>query len=204
MKTGDNAEVIDETNREEETEGEELEEGQEGSEADGEGSESEEWTPPTKTEFTKVMRESDRRGNKIKELKAKIAEYEAKSTQGLTDVEKAKEEARAQEAERYKTRIINTEATAGLTKLGLKPEVNAKRLIKMLDLEEIDVDPDDGELTGLDEQLADLKESFPDLFTDAKKVRANPATRKDAADRPPVEKKETGIDRIAKAMLGVK
>lgn len=47
------------------------------------------------------------------------------------------------------------------------------RLIRMLDMDEIDVS-DDGEVTGLKEQIEDIKADFPDLFADDKPKRKAP------------------------------
>jgi hypothetical protein len=43
---------------------------------------------------------------------------------------------------------------------------NTPRLVRLLDLDKVDLD-DEGEVVGLDDQIEDLKEEFPNLFATA-------------------------------------
>lgn len=75
----------------------------------------------------------------------------------------------------WKPLVIRGQASAALTAAGLigKPD----RLLKLLDYDDIDVDPETGELDGLDEQIADLKRDYGQLF------RRKGSRQIDAADR---------------------
>ena len=91
------------------------------------------------------------------------------------DAERIRIEAEAAVVSTWKPLVVRGQASAALTAAGLigKPD----RLLKLLDMGEIDVDPATGELDGLDEQVADLKRDYPHLF------RRKGSRAIDAADR---------------------
>jgi hypothetical protein len=80
--------------------------------------------------------------------------------------------------EKFKTLFVNTAAKAALADAGLS--VGTDRFLKMLDLSSVEVD-DSGNVSGLDDQIADLKEEFKDLL--APKVVKKPVTKVDGAGR---------------------
>lgn len=174
----------------EDVETEETEETEESTE--GQNSEEEEWTPPTKAEYNKLVRNAQRAANDLKKLK------EAQKAQpSEDDVETKISKAREEERSKAKSRIVNAEAKAKLTAAGAKGDLS--RLLRMIDLDDVDV-TDDGDVEGLDDEIDRLKTDVPDLF--ATKVKADPRTRRDAADKDAAPKAESDVDKIAKAMRG--
>lgn len=83
---------------------------------------------------------------------------------GATEPDEAVVEARAADvaAKTWKPLIVNQAARSALVEAGLigKPD----RLLKLLDPEDIDVDPETGEIDGLDEQIAELRREYRHLF----------------------------------------
>jgi hypothetical protein len=81
----------------------------------------------------------------------------------------------------WKPLVVNSAAKAALSSVGLigKPD----RLLRLIDLDEVDVDPESGELDGLDEQVADLKREYPHLFR-KKGTRNLDAADKDGTRKP--------------------
>lgn len=81
-------------------------------------------------------------------------------------------------------------------------------LMKLVDLDDVEID-DDGEITGLAEQIGDIKRDFPELF---KRVRSNPsktepgsgqngtpAAKVDTADKkPPAPEPKDWVERLAR------
>jgi hypothetical protein len=100
---------------------------------------------------------------------------------------KAVEEARAEAESRFKPMIVGKAARLGLVAAGLAPDTSEdrmKRLLKMIDMSDVDLD-EDGEVSGLEDQIDQIKESLPELFRKPEpepvpKVRA---PKIDAADR---------------------
>ena len=78
-------------------------------------------------------------------------------------------------AAKWKPVLVNREARAALKDAGLIGETGP--LLKLLDLDDIDV-TDDGDVEGLDEQIADLQRQYGALF---RKKRGGSAI--DASDR---------------------
>ncbi|AZO96140.1 phage scaffolding protein [Halocella sp. SP3-1] len=88
------------------------------------------------------------------ELKAKIAEYEEQN--------KTLQEQTKQQIEQKQQELIRTKKQAAL-QVALKDTKYPDLLLKNVDYEQIGVD-DKGNLTGLDDVVTGLKESYADLF----------------------------------------
>lgn len=77
------------------------------------------------------------------------------------------------------------------------------KLVRMIDTDDIEFDPETGEVDGIDEQVADLKKSFPGLFADpepeGKKVTA-PRIKRGQGEAAVKEKSST--ERLAERLLG--
>lgn len=73
---------------------------------------------------------------------------------------------------KYKPMLVRQAARAAFAEAGLVTGKNGnadaamKRVIRLLDLDDLDVD-EDGSVDGLDEQIAEIKQEFPDLFGSA-------------------------------------
>jgi hypothetical protein len=161
---------------------------------DDEGNEDDDsWEPPTKAEW-------EAHQAKLKKANAEAKKHRLAAKQNgvkaETDVEKAVEEARTEVESKYKPLVVRTAAKAALAEAGLigKPD----RLIKLLDMDELEID-DDGEIDGLEDQIRGLKADYPDLFQ--KRTRAG---RVQGADRRSTggAQKLSSAERIAQMALG--
>ncbi len=99
----------------------------------------------------------------------------SEQTQGLSQAEVRRQVEKAAAAAELrgmrKTRALVTGVNSALAEAGWNgTRLNA--VMRLLDLDEVDVD-DDGEISGLSEQIADIKTDFPELF---KRTRSPAAT----------------------------
>jgi hypothetical protein len=83
----------------------------------------------------------------------------------------ASEKAAKAEREKWKPMVVRQAATSALSEAGLvlpdDPDDRRralKRALRLLDLGDVEVD-DDGDVDGLDDAIADLKDDMPELFT---------------------------------------
>lgn len=150
-----------------------------------------------------------------KKREGQIAEMrkERKAAEVTGDTAEADKIRKAEDAAaaRYKPVAVRAAAKAALLEANFQnpTEERVKKLIRRLDLEEIDVD-DDGDITGLQDQIDQLVDDFPELFT----VPAIPASapvaapkktpRVSTSNKPPVEQKptSTGASIAAKILSG--
>lgn len=82
-------------------------------------------------------------------------------TESEAAVRTAREEAAAAAEKTWKPRFVRSAARSALVEAGLigKPD----RLLKLIDADAVEID-EDGEVTGLDAQVRDLKRDYPELF----------------------------------------
>jgi hypothetical protein len=173
---------------------------------------------PTQADLEKVAGalEKEREANKAHRAKIRTLEAEARAAKKAADAKpgedeataKAVEDARSETENRFKPMIVNKSARVALLEAGLPADTSdarVKKLLRLLDLSDIDVD-EDGEVSGLDRQIDQIKDDFPELFRKAEpeaapaKIRA---PRVDAAPRSNAQPvpKTTG-ERHAAAILG--
>jgi len=174
-------------------EGHEDEDDESEDDEEGEGDEDDSWTPPSREEW-----EAHQAKLKKANAEAKKHRLAAKQTgaKAETDVEKAVEAAKTEVESRYKPLIVRTAAKAALAEAGLigKPD----RLIKLLDMDELDID-DEGDVDGLEDQIKALKADYPDLFQKRTRAgRVNGAEKRSTSG----DRKLTSAERIAQQALG--
>jgi len=105
-------------------------------------------------------REQRRRlDRELKDLQKKHASAEERQ------LLEAKEQAAAEAEERVKGPLIKALAVAELRGAGVQGGSTTK-LVRLLDLDKVELS-DDGELSGLEDQIAELREEFPNLFAAA-------------------------------------
>lgn len=119
---------------------------------------------------------------KVKDLRKQLREAKKgaptdapKDGKPTPEIERARLDGESAAVATWKPLVVNTAAAGKLAQAGLVGSPD--RLVKMLDLDEIDVDPTDGSIDGLDEQISDLKKDYPMLF------RRTTGRRIDSADR---------------------
>lgn len=179
------------------------------------------WKPPTQAEHAKMLRANKRANKQAKEQREKLKALEAevakqkKEGGGDTDdleakLEAAKAEAQESAAGTWKARTVKQAAKAALYAEGLSGSPD--RLIKLLDLDDIDID-DEGEIDGLEEQIVELKEEFPDRFKakdddddedERPRKPKKPTTKVDGGDKGKkgVKEEKSTAELIAAGLMG--
>ena len=183
---------VEETEAPEEVE-EELEDGQEAEET---GSKKDESNVVDRSELNKVIRQRQEVKKKLRDTEKKLAELErANETEAERVRREAAEEAAERVVSRYKPVLVRKTAEGRLLEAGVKPN-KINRLIKLMDMEEIDVD-EDLNVEGVDDEIDRLQEEFPELFRlkEEEEVEEKPRKRRapkaEASDRTPPPKKKT-------------
>lgn len=167
------------------------------------------WTPPSKEEWERVKRTMVKRKEEKLAVQKELNALRDQSRTAETEHEKAVREAAERAEARYKPIVVNKAARAALIQAGglaaveddkAKADARMKRLLKLIDLDDLSID-DDGEVLGLDEQIEGLKADYPELFTQP--VKPRPKARPTAADRQPAEEKpKSSAERHAMKVLG--
>jgi len=173
---------------------------------------------PTEADLTRVTGalEKERAAAKtaratVRELQAELraAKKAAEPKSGDDDaVVRAVEAARAEEAAKYKPIVVTKAARAALLEAGLAtdtPSDKVKKMLRLIDFDDIDFD-EDGEVSGLEDQVDQIKTDFPELFRKPEPEKPEPKPRApkiDAADRQnrQPQPKTTG-EKHAAAILG--
>lgn len=81
--------------------------------------------------------------------------------------------------DKFKKLFVNTAAKSALTEAGLS--TGTDRFLKLIDFDSVEVD-EDGTITGLDDQIAELKDEFAELLT-PKEAPKKTAVKSDGAGR---------------------
>ncbi|PKV95917.1 hypothetical protein ATK30_6850 [Amycolatopsis echigonensis] len=116
------------------------------------------WTPPTREEWDKHQADLRKANAEAANRKRQLAEQ---AKQNETDAEKTSREAAEAARSGFLPFLVKAEAKAAFLAEGADAGKVAK-LTRLLDMAKIEMDGD--ELTGLDEQVAELKADFPELF----------------------------------------
>jgi hypothetical protein len=125
------------------------------------------------------------------EMKASIAKLERQVAKANREAAKLRNEKKAEaekpkeeaQPDKYKRSAVSAAARAELKEAGFSgTREQAAKLSRLLDLEDLDVD-DDGEVDGLEDAVADLKDQFPALFA---------AVAEEKAVKPKTPKVEVG------------
>lgn len=169
-----------------------------------------------KTDFEKVQKalEAERAVKKEQAGEIRRLKRELKAAQEKTpeDVDSQKLVAEAdKKANKFKDIAVRKEATLALTEAGAK--VSTARLIKLLDLADVEID-DNGTVDGLADAIAELKEESPEFFksdddeertTTTKKVTVRkPGSVDGGTKTPPQQKPLSAAHLMAKLATGGK
>jgi hypothetical protein len=158
-------------------------------------------------EKLKVAKSSKRNARDAKKLRLELDALKAKGadTDKAADedaIALARAEARAEAIAEQKPKLIKQAARAAFVSAGLQGSPD--RLVKLLDMDDIEID-DDGDIEGLDDQVEELKAEFPKLFgSDEEEVVLKRQTKKvDLGDKSKkAAKKEKTVDELqAEALL---
>jgi hypothetical protein len=155
------------------------------------------WVPPTKDEHERMQRALAKANAEAKTHREAVKALQTKTEDA--DGKAAREATEAAE-KRLKPVAVRSAAKAAFLEAGLQgstPERMA-RVVRMLDLDALNVD-EDGDVTGLVEQVKAVKADYPELFTPTE--RRPP--RINGGDRPPSNGKVlTTGEKIAAQVFG--
>jgi hypothetical protein len=155
------------------------------------------YSPPSETEWRKTQAALKKANEDGKRHRLRNKELEEAARSNETEHEKALREAREQGEARYRAPLVKAAARAALSEAGLSGTTD--RVMRLLDLEALSVD-DDGDVIGVDGEVARLKQEYPEFFQSAK---PKPKPRPTAADRQPAEEKpRSSAERHAMKVLG--
>lgn len=128
---------------------------------------------------------------------ARATKRTAPTDADVPDTDQVARDATAAAEAKFKPVVIKAAARAAFAEAGLVKPDAVDKAIRLLDLDDIDVTPE-GEVSGIDDQIADLKRDFPELFA----VRTQ-RTKVDGADRNgPGGAKKSTAEQIAAALIG--
>lgn len=156
----------------------------------------------SKAEFDKAVK---RRQTALDEKRALAKELAELKKQHATKEQRiqmeAEEKAKAQ-ADRFKPALVRLHIGQEMAFLGLnKDQIN--QIVKLAEMENIDVDLEDNSVEGVEQEVARLKNLFPALFPSEEEAPSNrkPAPKKrvpkvDGADKPPPPKPSTAKDKL--------
>lgn len=158
----------------------------------------------SRAELNKAIRERQRAKERLRKKEQELEELR-KASEGAE--EKAAREAREEAVRTAEAKLKPIAIRAALLEAGVKPG-KIKGATRLLELGEIDVD-EDGDVLGLEEQLEELREDWPELFAPApsekpeKPRRRSPGSRSaDGADKKPEKPKQRIEDRLVAQLRG--
>lgn len=122
--------------------------------------ESEDDTPDFEEELKTLRREN--RKLKRENARRRVAEKQRDDTGEGAESARELETVR-QQADLWRGDAIAARAEARLVAAGADPE-RVGRLIRMIDVKDLEIDPGSRKVEGLDEQIDELKEDYPELF----------------------------------------
>ena len=152
-------------------------------------------TPEASEETTEVEESEETEeelDDRVKEILKKNRKELREAKAELTALKKEREAKTAEPSEaaddKFKTLFINSAAKTALVEAGIT--TGTDRFLKMLDLSSVEVD-ESGAITGLDDQIADIKADFKDILVPKKTVtkvdgagrREAPVTPKTSAEK---------------------
>lgn len=175
---------------------EDTTQGDPGTPADG-ATGSDDWTPPSKEEVDKLHKALAKANAEAKQRREQL---QAAQRQTEDDAGKAAREAAEAAEKRLKPVAVRAAAKAAFLEAGLQGGSDrVAKMVKLLDLDALEID-DDGEVTGLAEQVAAVKTDYPELFSVEKQPRA---PRISASDRPGTNgRSQSTGEKIAAMVLG--
>ena len=127
------------------------------------GTQEVEWTAPTKDEWERTQKALAKANGEAKTRREELATLRKQGEDASTTA--SREAAEAAE-KKFKPVAVRSAAKSALLEAGLQgatPERVAK-LVRMLDIDALEID-DDGEVSGLTDQVAAVKKDYPELFT---------------------------------------
>lgn len=156
------------------------------------------FTPPSEAEWRKIQSALKKANEDGKRHRLRNRELEEKQRSNETEAEKQVREAREQGESRYRAPLVKAAARAALAEAGVNGSTD--RVLRLVDTDGLSVD-DDGDIVGLEAEIARVKDEYPEFFQGPAKPK--PKARPTAAGREPApEKPKSSAERHAMKVLG--
>jgi hypothetical protein len=165
------------------------------------------WTPPTQAEWEAVKKASADGAEALKQANAEAATRRRQAAEAAkaheTEAETAKREAAEAATAATLPLLLKAEAKAAFLAEGADKAKVAK-LTRLLDLDKVKVTG--GDVTGLDEQVAEIKADFPELFgkAEAEETGGRKPGRMEVGGRKPDGTPLSPIEMLTAQMTGRK
>lgn len=161
------------------------------------GDDGKEWTPPSKEQFAqlqaklaKANKEAATRRRELKDLK----------TRNETDAEKVAREANEAAESKLKPTAIKASAKSALLEADARTD-RVGALANLLDMSALDID-DDGEVSGLDDEVKRVKAEYPEFFKSEEDEKPKRGKLSGGGGRKPADDKKAPWDLIAEEYGG--
>jgi hypothetical protein len=156
--------------------------------------EDEEYTPPTREEWAKLQRIAAARKIERNEARVELRSLRAAAAGAGKDAGDAKDTAKDEETDRWRTTAARSSAATQLSAAGFSGTAKqARKLTRLLDL--AGAEPDSDGDFDFEDDIEDLKIEFPQLFAPpADGVAGRPAARPTTADRGRRTPRDAGDD----------
>lgn len=135
-----------------------------------------------------------------KERKAAQAELRRLKNEGASDSEKAVNAAVEENDNKWASRFRVSAARAELAAAGV-PSDRLGRAVKLLDMEDLEVD-DDGSVSGISDVVSELKDEMPELFGGGADSNGKPPRVRTGSAGGGGGKKKSSAERLAASLLG--
>lgn len=155
-----------------------------------------EYTPPTKEEWKRTQEALKKANGQAKKYRLEAAKV---AQNGSGETSKEVEKAILDTEAKWKPRLVNTAARAALLGAGAK---KADRLVRLIDYDDLEIS-DEGEVEGLEVQIQELRNDYPELFgpENGRRKRPGSADAGGGKGRPP-QKQMSSAERIAAGLRG--
>lgn len=166
-----------------------------GAEVEQEGGEATEWAPPSQEEWERTQAALKKANAEARKNRLKVKA----AAEGVADQD-AEREITARVEAKMKPVVVRAAARAAFAEAGMDAKA-VSRAFRLLDLDDVTID-EDGEVSGLAEQVEEIREEFPGMF--AAKPGARPRTGKVDAGRTGGEstKPKTSAQILTEQMFG--
>jgi hypothetical protein len=176
---------------------------------DGDDEDDEEYVPPTKAEFekmrAKIKRQEDRitrltgktpRGKSIDQQLQDQMRGKGRKPAGRDDDDEDDGAAGQRALEEANERTKRSAGVAALMGAGLSRD-QAKRAVRLIDMRSVDLD-DDGDVD-IEDEIEDLREQFPEMFSKSVAYRRRPGAR--TAPEPERRQVKTATQKTDEALM---
>lgn len=177
-----------------------------GTSAGQDGTGQDQWTPPTREEWEQQQADHTSVVEKLRSASAESAQRKKTlaelKQQHETDAEKAAREAQEAAGASIRPKLVSLTATVATAFSDARPERLAA-LLKLVDFEQVDLDT----AKGLDDEVARLREEFPEFFRaegdgDQQQQQPQAPARAEVGNRKPTQRQLSPLEQLTAQVAG--